>query len=258
MLIAWIDEIQKRNHVTGDVFEIGCHMGKSAVFLGAMISPPDEAFRVCDIFDDQTANTSESGEGCRTTFDKNIRRHLGTGIEVKVFQRKSNTLTSGDVGRQYRLFHVDGGHNTEEALFDLELGARSTIEHGVIVLDDPFRPEWPGVTEALIRFLDAYEEFRAVAVGFNKLVLSRKSHSELYASRLRNRKSQRDYGLGYPWHTKELDFHGSPLQIFYMPSYLAGRRFSVIPAKLHERHGLLPRLRRVFSLLSGRPESGRR
>ena len=33
MLFAWIDEMQRRNGIAGDIFEIGCHHGKSSALL---------------------------------------------------------------------------------------------------------------------------------------------------------------------------------------------------------------------------------
>jgi hypothetical protein len=50
MLFAWIDDIQKSSGLVGDIFEIGVHHGKSAVFLGAMLDPILENLSVCDLF----------------------------------------------------------------------------------------------------------------------------------------------------------------------------------------------------------------
>ena len=44
MLFAWIDEIQKRNNISGDCFEIGCHHGKSALMLGTMLDAGSENY----------------------------------------------------------------------------------------------------------------------------------------------------------------------------------------------------------------------
>ena len=55
----------------------------------------------------------------------------------------------------YWFFHIDGGHNPDEALHDLHLAASSTITQAAIVIDDPLTPVWPGVAEAIFRFLDS-------------------------------------------------------------------------------------------------------
>jgi hypothetical protein len=56
----------------------------------------------------------------------------------------------------------------EEALSDIQLAADAIVASGAIVVDDPFRPEWPGVTEAILAFLEDRTDWTAVAVGMNK------------------------------------------------------------------------------------------
>lgn len=72
MLFAWLDEIQQTNGITGDVFEIGCHHGKSTMLLGAMVQPHREKLGVCDLFGDQDANISGSGKGDSELFRRNL------------------------------------------------------------------------------------------------------------------------------------------------------------------------------------------
>jgi len=227
MLFALIDEIQSDNNVTGDVFEIGSHHGKSTVFLGSMISPETEKLCVCDLFGDQSNNLSSSGSGDLEIFNENMRLIQESGVELKVFQKNSNALSSIDIGSNYRLFHIDGGHNCDEALSDLKLAANSIIDKGVIILDDPFRIEWPGVTEALIRFLDEYSQFHAITVGFNKLILVKSIHSSLYLDIIQQAETQKVYGLSYPWHTKELPFINKSILIFYLPTYLENDKSNI-------------------------------
>jgi len=177
LLFGWIDDIQKRNLVTGDLFEIGCHHGKSAQLLGHMALPATEQLAVCDLFGLQSDNVSKSGCGDLEVFLGNMRPVKELGISCKVFQKNSAELKPQEIGTNYRFFHIDGGHNPDEALADLRLAAACLGEKGVIALDDPFRTEWPGVTEALIRFLDEYDEFEAMLVGCNKILLTRKTAS---------------------------------------------------------------------------------
>ena len=214
MLFAWIDEIQKRNGIRGDLFEIGCHHGKSAVLLGQMVDPEQEKLSVCDLFGSQGQNVSRSGSGDLETFDRNMRSIRDAGVAVNVFSQDSAELNVDNIGTGYRFFHIDGGHNADEALRDLRLAASVILDRGVIVLDDPFRHDWPGVTEALVHFLDEFEDFRAILVGFNKLVLAHKSAASLYAREFQSEGSCKDYRLGYPWYIKELPFHESQLLIF--------------------------------------------
>lgn len=220
MLFAWIDEIQKRNNIEGDCFEIGCHHGKSAVLLGALVNPGKEKLSVCDLFGRQSDNVSRSGNGDLDAFNVNMQSVRKAGVGINIFQKNSADLTVAEIGKTYRIFHVDGGHNPDEALIDLRLAAESTIESGVIVLDDPFRMEWPGVTEALIRFLDERPDFQAIMTGFNKLVLTREKWSGIYLSALESSSQREIYGFSYPWRVKQMPFHKTDLRVFYVPDYL--------------------------------------
>lgn len=246
-LFAWLDEIQKRNDITGDIFEIGSHHGRSAYCLGAMARPGAEQLAVCDLFADQGANLSGSGDGDLDIFRRNLAPIVERGVHLEVFQASSDTLSAAQIGTNYRFFHIDGGHNCDEALADLNLAAECTTGKGVIVLDDPFRPEWPGVTEALIRFLDAHPGYRAIVVGFNKLVLTRAEHAPIYLAQLAREEERLRYGLGYPWHVKTLPFNGQPLEIFYVPTFVPKQ--AVALSLLCRYHNPGPLLRPLVQLV---------
>lgn len=164
--------------VRSDLFEIGAHHGKSAVLLARM-TRSDETLCVCDIFEDQAANVSASGAGNRAVFERNIAT-IAPGARTQVFQTRSSELTPEAIGGPYRFFHIDGGHLREEARADLELAASVLAHAGVIVVDDPFQPEWPGVTEAILEFCGNRPEFEPVALGFNKLVIARRESRARY------------------------------------------------------------------------------
>jgi len=242
-LFAWVDRIQKRNGVGGDVFEIGVHHGKSTRYLGAMVEADAERLAVCDLFGEQEENISDSGRGELAAFRESLAPLVDEGLELEVFRRNSMSLTPEEIGRTHRFFHIDGGHDAAEALSDLELAADAIVDAGVIALDDPFRAEWPGVTEALVRFLDAFDDFRATAVGFNKILLTRDAHAGLYRTALQREEERREYGLGHPWHLKELPFHGDPLLIFFLPTYLDPTRNG---GATRSRRGPVARLGRLL------------
>lgn len=214
---ALVDETQRLNDVRGDIFEIGCHYGRSTFLLGQMVRP-GEKLGVCDLFDEQEANVSDSGGGNRDVFMENMKPLTENGLELRVFQGLSQNLTAPKIGENHRFFHIDGGHNADEALADLKLATQATIEKGVIVVDDPFRQDWPGVTEALIRFLDEHNDFWPIVVGFNKMILVRENHADLYISQFVDEDKREAYGFGHPWRSKKLPFLGRPMRIFYLYS----------------------------------------
>jgi hypothetical protein len=242
ILFAWIDEIQKSEGITRDIFEIGCHHGKSTVLLGEMINLQKEKLCVCDIFSDQDENISRSGSGDLRAFMKNMTLVQKRRLRVKILDKNSITLTAEEIGQNYRFFHIDGGHNCDEAYSDLNLAAKTLINEGVIALDDPFRPEWPGVTEALIRFLDEKKDFRATIVGFNKLILIRDVYSHIYLKEIKKPSMRKKFNLDYPWYSKELPFNDQSLFIFYKPSYLTKISFFSIARKIYKNNQWLGKL----------------
>jgi hypothetical protein len=251
---AWIDEVQRRLGASGDMFEIGVHRGRSAVLLSHLLGP-DESLGVCDLFGQQDENVSRSGAGNRAAFESNMR-HYGVAQErLRVFAGSSSRLSPADIGRNHRFFHIDGGHNADEALSDLRLAAECTTALGAIVVDDPFRVEWPGVTEGIIRFLESRTEYAAVAVGFNKLLITKTEIAEEYGRAWDERQTRVDYGLGYPWSLKVLPFLSRPLRIFHVPSRVNPRSLRCQVERIHRWYpwsrrtvpaGVIDAMRRVL------------
>ena len=238
MMFALVDALQRRAGLRGDLFEIGAHHGKSAVMLAAMADAGSESLEVCDLFGGQHANVSQSGAGDRRTFEANLRRHVRPLPAVRVFEVNSKELTPREVRRSIRFFHIDGGHNGDEALSDMELAAATLVDNGVIVVDDAFRADWPGVTEGIVRFLDHHPEFCAMVAAFNKLWLARRRAADLY--RGMGEPALRDqYDLGFPWSLKRLPFLDAPLTIFHIPPGLRYRRVKTHLVRYYHRHSWL-------------------
>ncbi len=158
---------------------------------------------------------------------------------MTIHQQNSTSLNAAELGGPYRFFHIDGGHNCDEALSDMRLASKVLLSQGIIALDDPFQPGWPGVTEALIRFLDERQAFRAIVVGYNKLLLAHEDSAALYQEEMRRQERRLDYLIGSPWEMKELPFHGHSLQIFYLPGFLQKHRLTFFARKFYRSHGLL-------------------
>ncbi|MCH2044717.1 MAG: class I SAM-dependent methyltransferase [Saprospiraceae bacterium] len=218
LLIAALNECQNNNKIDGDIFEIGVHHGKSTVLFANLLTP-SQSISVCDIFDSQTNNISQSGSGNKVTFERNVKSH--SNIKVKnIYSCLSSELDIKDIGNNFRMFHIDGGHNNSEALPDLILASQAIVDQGIIIVDDPFRSEWPGVTEAIINFLNDHQEFTAVVVGFNKLIICKTEVSDLYLDFLDELENRSRYELAYPFSYKKLPFLNSDLRIFYTLSFV--------------------------------------
>jgi hypothetical protein len=239
-LFALLDEVQREHDVHGDLFEIGVHHGRSAVLL-CRITRPDEIVGACDLFERQEFNVSASGGGDRVVFERNVARFAPGFDRLVIHEKSSADLRPDEIGGPYRLFHVDGGHSVDEAYSDIRLGATVLHEAGAIVVDDPFRPEWPGVTEAILRFLKERPEYCAVAIGFNKLVLICDAARGIY-----------EPALASPWAyvdprvyaMKSAMIAGRPTSVFYIPSY---RQFTPLEPAVARGRSLAASARRRLS-----------
>jgi len=178
-LFATIDVLQKRMNVRGNLFEIGVHHGKTAIFL-AHLASPDERLGVCDVFDQQELNVDHSGAGSRDLFEKNMRMHAHA-VSLQVFAKPSSLLTTEDTTTTCRFFHIDGGHRPQDAYTDLETADRALLPQGVVAIDDVFNPNWPGVSEGVYRFLwERPNVFAPILIGGNKVLFARPSMTQNY------------------------------------------------------------------------------
>ena len=169
-LFAAIDEIQRREGIRGNLFEIGVHHGKTAIFLARMLRDA-EVLGVCDVFERQELNVDHSGEGSRELFEKNMRTF---GRPARVFAKLSSELTTDDTTTNCRFFHIDGGHRPEDVFADLETADRALHADGVVAVDDLFNPSWPGVSEGFYRFIALRPNvFLPILIGGNKVFFAR-------------------------------------------------------------------------------------
>jgi hypothetical protein len=212
-LFALIDEAQREIQVSGNLFEIGVHHGKSTVIL-CSLARTEEKVGVCDIFAGQSSNISNSGKGDRELFEANLSAQV-PDVPVAIFETPSASLELSDLNPPIRLFHIDGGHLADEAYSDLKLASKSLAPGGAIVVDDPFRPEWPGVSEAIFDFLKEEADFSSLILGFNKLVLVPRSYHDRY-SRYVERHAW-DFVSRYAYRKKTQPICGVDTQIFFIP-----------------------------------------
>lgn len=176
-LFGFIDDVQQREGIRGNLFEVGVHHGKTALFLARM-KAADETLGVCDVFDQQELNRDRSGEGNRAIFERNMQ-----GCETRVFAQESSTLTSIDTTTRCRFVHIDGGHRPEDVLADLMTAERALLPDGIVAVDDVFNPNWPGVSEGFYRFMATRANALVpLLIGGNKVLCARPSTIGRYES----------------------------------------------------------------------------
>jgi hypothetical protein len=166
-LFGFIDDVQKREGIRGNLFEIGVHHGKTAMFL-ARCRRDSEVLGVCDVFEQQELNRDRSGEGSREIFQRNMGAH-----PVRVFAKESARLTPEDTTTECRFIHIDGGHRAEDIVNDLGVAECALLPDGVVAVDDAFNPNWPGVSDGFYQFMHAHAAFAPLLIGGNKVLLAR-------------------------------------------------------------------------------------
>jgi hypothetical protein len=176
---------QHENHVLGDVAEIGVHHGKFFILLANLRRRDERAFAI-DVFDEQHLNPDNSGRGNLSNFKENLGLYAND-VGVAIIQKDSKTLTRADFYRgrrgDIRLFGVDGSHTAAHTASDLAMAAQLLAADGLIILDDFYNPDWPGVQEGFYRFLtDFHRDIVPFAYGNNKLYLCRRVSHGKYLS----------------------------------------------------------------------------
>jgi hypothetical protein len=171
------------------VAEIGVHHGKFFILLANLRLTGERAFAV-DVFDDQHLNPDKSGRGEIHNFRDNVRK-FGDSNGVNIIQKNSLELTRADLYADgkggIRLFSVDGSHTAEHTFSDLRVSSKLLCKKGLIILDDFYNPDWPGVQEGFHRFLrESDEEIAPITYGNNKLFLSHKTFYNDYLAFVEN------------------------------------------------------------------------
>lgn len=142
---------QLANNITGDILEIGCYHGKSAILMGYGLREA-ETFVVCDLFGgdaEETAERTDHFEASfgRATFETNYAKYHQQAPEIHAIS--SLDLNSGFDYERFRFIHVDGGHAETVATHDIALALSASKPLGVIAIDDYRTHHTPGVPAAI-------------------------------------------------------------------------------------------------------------
>lgn len=205
---------QEENNVLGDVAEIGVHHGKLFILLANLRRRPERAFAI-DVFEDQHLNADQSGRGDLSAFNENLRQY-SSEVGVTVVQKDSKTLTRADFydGRRgaVRLFSIDGSHTAGHTSSDLAIAAQLICADGLMILDDFYNPDWPGVQEGFYRFFMSHGcDTAPFAYGNNKLFICKTVSHAKYLNFVRNELSP------FCLHYKRVEIGGYPVIHISLP-----------------------------------------
>ena len=177
--LLWLDFIQKKENIEGNIFEIGVFLGKSAILLGLFVDQEKERLGLCDhLMAGEKLKISQK-EVCY----KNLNSYFDSLGFIDVYEKDSTKLTQ-DECKNIRIFHIDGGHTFKHLTNDLSLADKSIIEKGLILIDDFFNPRCPEVTEGIYQYLKERSTLLPLLITYGKLVLCKSSMYSWYFEKL--------------------------------------------------------------------------
>ena len=200
--IILLSDEQKRANVPGGIAEIGVHHGKLFILL-YLLGPDSEPAVAVDLFSHQELNVDGSGAGDLERFKRNLIRHADTRRLV-VHEGDSTRLTSEflrNLGRgPFRLISIDGGHTAEITASDLATSEGALSQGGIIILDDCFKQEWPGVIDGVHRHFSRPRTIVPFGIGANKTFFCHPEFAGKYSDVLSglDRKAIEQQFLGAP------------------------------------------------------------
>lgn len=147
------EQLRDDVRVQGDLLEIGCYQGKSAIAMGYGLRA-GEALHVCDLFGEEVPGISTEGmdayEGLnQTSFEANYRRFHPDDPPVVYPCASTGGLRDQLNGRKFRFIHIDGGHAYEVVAKDINLAVDVSSNGAVIALDDYRTAHTPGTAAAI-------------------------------------------------------------------------------------------------------------
>jgi hypothetical protein len=155
--IMLLDRLQRERGIESGLCEIGVHRARLFILLH-LLSRMNERTVGFDLFELMPDDVRAAyGANSRAEVVNAIARR-GCDLEgIELVATDSTKLRAEDILRHtrapVRMFSIDGGHDAETALSDLHLASRVLIRGGLVLLDDIFNEQWPGVIEATARFL---------------------------------------------------------------------------------------------------------
>ncbi|AKU18618.1 hypothetical protein VV02_03915 [Luteipulveratus mongoliensis] len=152
-MFAWLLQHQTDQGERGELVELGCYLGKSAVLIGDFVGA-DETFTVLDLFESaapDAENTREMSLSYSTlaedAFKDNYRKFHADLPEV--VKGPSSEIVDHVKPGSCRFIHVDASHLYEHVAIDVDSARSLLSENGVVAFDDYRSEHCPGVAAAV-------------------------------------------------------------------------------------------------------------
>jgi hypothetical protein len=236
--IVLLSQHQRGANLSGGIAEIGVHHGKLFILLYLLCVENEPAVAI-DLFSHQHLNVDRSGAGNLERFKRNLLRHKAYASRLVIHEGDSTQLTAEkllEFGRgPFRLFSIDGGHTAEITAHDLSTAEGALAEGGIVILDDCFNEEWPGVSDGVHRYFSQPRSIIPFAIGAGKTFFTHPAFARQYAAVLEKMDAK----------AVEHEFLGERVVCFaYKPRTLAAWVRKVDAGRMIRRayHDLLSRL----------------
>ena len=181
-IVVALTECQRSLGVAGGIAEIGVHHGKLFILLYLLGQAPEKAVAI-DLFEEQHLNIDHSGSGDLAKFRRNLERHADS-TRLVLHPGNSMDLTGAILTRladgPLRFVSVDGGHTAEITAHDLATAEAAIADGGIVVVDDVFNEQWPGVGDGVRHYFERRPNLVPFAIGANKTYFCRPSHRDIY------------------------------------------------------------------------------
>jgi hypothetical protein len=176
-LLALVGGCQQANAIRGDICEIGVYQGRCLVLLSLLLRSDETAFGV-DLFS-QDIGDAEITRANLARFCNGTRSQLITknSLDLEAADLQLNKPNATGI----RLFCIDGGHTREIAARDYCFAETVLAQGGVVVVDDYFNRNWPGVAEGIHRVFWAGEtRLKPFAIGQSKVLFTAGAFADIY------------------------------------------------------------------------------
>lgn len=185
-LLKEISSIQKE----GNLIEIGTYHGKRfAVFLDLLTD--NEVGISIDIWGKYDENLSHDYSGYTQSQDlesfKNNIKEIHPEKDIHILHQDSRNadteenikkILSKSKTERVRIFSIDGGHTYDCTLNDLNIAKSLTSEDGIIIIDDYYNMDWPGVKTAVDNWLMQNKDYLCFFASSSVLMICKKSFHE--------------------------------------------------------------------------------
>lgn len=124
-------------------------------------------------------------------------KKFGLTSSYRHFNSLTDLIDEGNF--KFSMIHIDGEHSGRALTNDLNVSSKLIDKNGVIIIDDIFHPDFPGVTSAVFKFLHN-GEFSSFLITPNKMyICHRNAFNSYHSSALRVLKNYNvGYSLGFP------------------------------------------------------------